>query len=544
MVNGEVAEAKKKIPVESLSKEELIVQVKKQMILLQKTKAKYDELQRKFTDLENEQGIVAANKSDDARIAALEAELKQQKELQRKAQEVSNRSVADLELRDYQRTIAQLNDKVTAKDDCILRLTQQLHSCEQLLVEKHNANQQQLLTIQQLTQKNEGLEEELNKSRLASLVNDKTIASLRQDTHSLQARVHELEGTIESHADQQSDLVRTYSTLQETLAAKERLLQQKTAEISRLTVDVSQGRSQHDLLIKEFDEYKVRAQTLLKQQNDTSKVASQQREVEELHDRYADMERELAETRHQLALSQERMNSQKNAKEALQRTLDSERMKAHKTLLECHMKLRTAETNQENLRSVQEKKVESYEGELRSLREMYGSTKDKLSEELLSLRAQNQQLQEKVGSQVVDSRLLMEGPSFGRSKSEEYPVDDCHDSDEGSNGRSSPFSNMPTPLGRTISNMSSNTDKVCTGQALHHFPRRETGAAGKTKRTRLLNQVAHASSQICPKRVPLGKKDLVRFVCRLFHEYFEDGNGVCYSFLVLRCRPRVSLWSS
>lgn len=183
---------------------------------------------------------------------------------------------------------------------------------------------------------------------------------------------------------------------------------------------------------------------------------------------------------------------------------------------------------QENLRSVQEKKVEAYEGELRSLREMYGSAKDKLLEELLSLRAQNQQLQEKVGCQVSDSRLLREGPSFDRSKSEEYSVGDCQDSDEGSNGRSSPFSTMPTPLGRTISNMSSNTDKVCTGQGWHHFSRFQDISGRQNETDEIVFSSGAGFRQICRKPVPLGQKDLVRFVCGLFHQYVQDGNGVCY----------------
>ena len=190
------------------------------------------------------------------------------------------------------------------------------------------------------------MEEDLNTARLTALVNDKTIAALRQDSHGLQGRINELEGTIESHAGEQSDLVRTYSTLQETLASRDRQLHQKTAEISRLNVDVSQARSQHDLVMKEFEEYKVRAQTLLKQQSDTSKVSAQQREVEELHSRCVEVEKELADTRHQLSIFQKKATSEVKEKEALQRSFDSERVKADKLLLECQMKLRAVENNQ------------------------------------------------------------------------------------------------------------------------------------------------------------------------------------------------------
>ena len=112
-------------------------------------------MQKRYTDLEVDQETKVNKDIDEARVVALEAELKQQKELTRRAQEVNTRSVADLELRDYQRTIAQLNEKVTAKDDCILRLTEQLHACEELLVVKQSASQEHLSNIQQLTEKTE-----------------------------------------------------------------------------------------------------------------------------------------------------------------------------------------------------------------------------------------------------------------------------------------------------------------------------------------------------------------------------------------------------
>jgi myosin heavy subunit len=158
------------------------------------------DLQKKFTDLEDQQQQTrsveaSADLSNILRdkIATLEQDLRQERDLHRKAKDQAAKSaqnsVAELELRDYQRTIAQLNEKVTAKDDCILRITEQLHSSEQMLVTKHRTIQEQTVKLEELTEKNGRLEASLSDAHRNSLERERTIASLRDDVTALNEQV-------------------------------------------------------------------------------------------------------------------------------------------------------------------------------------------------------------------------------------------------------------------------------------------------------------------------------------------------------------------
>ncbi|OWA53974.1 putative GRIP and coiled-coil domain-containing protein 2 [Hypsibius exemplaris] len=476
-VESAAGEQKKKIPVESLSKEELIAQVKKQMILLQKTKARYDELQKKFTDSERPiipNGTAEQNSSDDRsasllreKITSLEADLKAERELHRKAKEqqqtpkTAQNSVADLELRDYQRTIALLNEKVTAKDDCILRITEQLRTADQLLLTKQQTVQDQAKQIEELAEKNARLESSLSDAHREHADKARLMSGLRDELSSAGEKIRSLEGKLGSHSEEQSDLVRNFSRLQESVEAKERVVQGKNAEISRLTVDLAHVRSQHDHVLRDFEDYKVRAQALLRQKDNVVESAQRQREVDDLVQRVAELDADLEGKERKIVELNEELKKEKWAADAAKRTFDTEKVHWERTILDGEVKIRSFGglprlLFQESAFQDQRRKIKAYEIEINSLKDLHGSTNEKLLDDLRQLRTENESLRHKDTS--LDSRfdrmdLSLDELNFTRSKSEEFgPTDVARSRSGSSEHNSSPTSELPSSVfNRTIS---------------------------------------------------------------------------------------------
>jgi chromosome segregation ATPase len=152
--------------------------------------------------------------------------------------------------------------------------------------------------------------------------------------------------TLGSNTDQQSDLVRSFAQLQQSMEGKERVLQQKNAEISRLNVDLSHARTQHDHVIRDFEDYKVRAQTLLRQKDNVTETAQRQRELEELVLRVTELDGELETSRRKLVEAEEDLRKEKWESEAAKRAFDAEKIRWEKALLEGEFKSRSLETSQ------------------------------------------------------------------------------------------------------------------------------------------------------------------------------------------------------
>ena len=148
------------------------------------------DLQNKFTALEQISLTTTETPHDTSgplkdKVTALEAELKQERDLHRKtrdhASKTAQNSVAELELRDYQRTIAQLNEKLIVKDDCILRVTQELQSQEQLLLGRQQTIERQAQHIEELTEKTVRLESALSEALRENMDKERRVSGLRDE---------------------------------------------------------------------------------------------------------------------------------------------------------------------------------------------------------------------------------------------------------------------------------------------------------------------------------------------------------------------------
>lgn len=284
------------------------------------------------------------------RVAVLESDLKQEKDWHKKTKEqvarLSQHSVAELEIRDYTRTIAQLNEKLSAKDDCLVRSTEQLQQYEQQIVAKDSLLTERNQKIQELGDKCTVLEDVLTEVRKESLNKEREISALRDDAALFRNQVVELESRLANDAHHQSDLVRNFSKLQETVESKDRNLSQKTAEISRLNVDLTHARTQHEHVVKDFDEYKLRAQALLKQQTRSADNLQKQKEMEELLARVVELDAEIVELGQKNAELDRSLQRERQATEAGKRAMDAERIRWESSLLECEERVRGLENSQ------------------------------------------------------------------------------------------------------------------------------------------------------------------------------------------------------
>lgn len=189
----------------------------------------FAELQKSYNELqqqhEHPNGIAEPDhESFQTRINAVELELKREREQHRKTKEqvarLSQHSIAELEIRDYTRTIAQLNEKLAAKDDCLLRTNEKLQLLESESVAKDAVKSEQSAKIEEFAIKCTNLEQALTDSRKTSLDKEREIAMVREELSAMKARVVEVEQTLANNNSNQSDLVRNFSKLQETLEVR------------------------------------------------------------------------------------------------------------------------------------------------------------------------------------------------------------------------------------------------------------------------------------------------------------------------------------
>ncbi|XP_055348130.1 GRIP and coiled-coil domain-containing protein 2-like [Paramacrobiotus metropolitanus] len=391
---------KKKIPVESLGKDELVQQCKKQMLLLQKMKARYDDLQQKHTDLTQQHDtctqLATEHQSVLRRVSALEADLKSEREIHRKTKEqvarLSQHSVAELEIRDYTRTIDQLNEKLTVKDNCLVRATEQLHKLEKQVEEKDAMINEQDSRIMQLAERCSELEVTIVESRKECLEREREIGALRDDAIQLKEQMAALEGKMSDQENNQSEIVKNHSELQKNLEVERRLVAQKNTEISRLTVDLSHTKTQHEHILKDFEEYKVRAQALLKQQKGSSDRATHQKELDELTGRIMDLDAEITTLKIQNEDLSAELSRERLATEAGKRSSEAERIRWENSLLECEERIRALDYAKESAHQDYRKTLRLHESEMSALKDLHASTNHKLLEEMRALRQENESL--------------------------------------------------------------------------------------------------------------------------------------------------------
>lgn len=131
-------------------------------------------MSQKFTALEKQSEVSVSSTESELllkKVVNLEAELKQEKDLHKKSKEQvlksmqSTASVAELELRDYQRTISQLNEKVKLKDELITRSAEQLNNLEKVVATKDDSIAELLGKVKDLTENCSRLEDDVTDAR-------------------------------------------------------------------------------------------------------------------------------------------------------------------------------------------------------------------------------------------------------------------------------------------------------------------------------------------------------------------------------------------
>ena len=132
------------------------------------------------------------------------------------------------------------------------------------------------------------------------------------------------------------------------MEARERMVQQKLAEISRLSVDLAHARTQHDHVLRDFDEYKVRAQALLRQKDNVLESAQRQQAIHELTQRVTELEADLEEKQQRVEELEEEGKKEKRAGEMARRSFETEKVRLERALLEGEAKIRSLESAQVN----------------------------------------------------------------------------------------------------------------------------------------------------------------------------------------------------
>lgn len=118
---------------------------------------------------------------------------------------------------------------------------------------------------------------------------------------------------------------------------------QKTAEVVRVNVDLNHARSQQEHLVRDFEEYKMRAQTLLKQQKTSSDHHQRQRDLDDMTERLTEQESEITELRRRNMGLENELQIERRALDEGKGLLDAERIRWESSLMECEDRIRTLE---------------------------------------------------------------------------------------------------------------------------------------------------------------------------------------------------------
>ncbi|XP_066969678.1 GRIP and coiled-coil domain-containing protein 2-like isoform X4 [Macrobrachium rosenbergii] len=191
------------------------------------------------------------------------------KELEEAKQDIKNKSLMDLEMRDYELTVEDLNKKLSEKETIIVELQAEISR------EKGRSNslQDQLthLTAQEATER-----ERAEKMKKLLLDHKTQLAELRQsqEVHlasqeSDRATIEELTQEVEKQKLVLSEVSKEKTNLEDTVRkiklSSERQIELLEEQLSKYKADASQLKTELDAVKKDFEGYKVRATSVLRQ---------------------------------------------------------------------------------------------------------------------------------------------------------------------------------------------------------------------------------------------------------------------------------------
>ncbi|XP_068244172.1 GRIP and coiled-coil domain-containing protein 2-like [Palaemon carinicauda] len=191
------------------------------------------------------------------------------KELEEAKQDIKNKSLMDLEMRDYELTVEDLNNKLSEKETTIIELQGEISREKS----RSNSLQDQLthLTAQEATER-----ERAEKMKKLLLDHKTQLAELRQsqEVHlasqeSDRVTIEELTQEVEKQKMVLSEVSKEKTNLEDTVrkfkASSERQIELLEEQLSKYKTDASQLKTELDAVKKEFEGYKVRATSVLRQ---------------------------------------------------------------------------------------------------------------------------------------------------------------------------------------------------------------------------------------------------------------------------------------
>ncbi|UJR23640.1 hypothetical protein I4U23_026625 [Adineta vaga] len=246
------------------------------------------------------------------------------KELQEKTQQQPKQSLIDLEIADYERTIKTLKEDLTYKDKEIQDLRDDITN----LNEKNLSLKQEM---ENLDQQKLQIEERANK--LKTLL-DTTKKELH-DVKDLEQERHQNEDNVRTLIDRlQVELDDHKITLSQLLAEKQQLIErlnhqsettQKTISLLEQNLRIANhdrdiAKQDYDSLQDDFNTYKIRAQSVLKQQQ--QQQSTQRERIPSAVDKQVELEETIEKLKLTLQEAHNRIQLLKSENEVFQREQD------------------------------------------------------------------------------------------------------------------------------------------------------------------------------------------------------------------------------